>query len=120
MPPPDRPPTLWQRLVGLFVAWQLLFLLAANAFFLLQRVAHREPGEPATPLTAAAETLPKLTWPYAQLTGQWQGWSLFAPNVPRHAALVFTELRWADGERVRIESTEQPDDLKHYWRPLGT
>src|SRR5258708_4470638 len=101
MTPAVPPPSLWQRLVGVFVLVQLLFLLAANGFFLVQRVVAPAPGEASAGI---AETLPALTRPYAELTGQWQGWSLFAPNVPRHAAFVAVEYRWADGGRVRVDS----------------
>jgi hypothetical protein len=116
MNPSEQPPSLWQRLVGLFVLFQLLFLLATNVFFLLYHSMPQEP-EQRTAATEAARSLPALTNPYAQLTGQLQGWSLFAPNVPRHAAFVFVEMRWPD--RVSYRSSEQIAEGA-FLRPPGT
>jgi hypothetical protein len=88
-----------QRLVGLFVVWQLIFLVAANVLFLLW---------------------PAVPQPYGNATGQWQGWSLYAPDVPKRAGFVAVELRWKDRPAVKLRSDNEPDDLLHFFRPPGT
>lgn len=119
MNPHGAAPTLWQRVVGAFVVVQLVFLCAANAFFMLNRLYQRDADEPASLLSETAAILPRLTRPYAELTGQLQGWSLFAPNVPHRAAFVSTELRWHDGRREWAESTTDMPDVTRFSRPLG-
>ena len=92
---PHKPATLWQRIVGIFVAWQLLFLLSSNALAFLPFAEVDEgelsdargaiPGERSfegiEPLRLYRETL--KTW--AQATGQTQAWWLFAPSFPADA-----------------------------------
>jgi hypothetical protein len=121
MTAPVSPPSRWQRLVGVFVLVQLVFILASNSFFLIERVFQREPDEPPSAVSAVAETLPKVTRPYAHATGQLQGWSLFAPNVPHRAAFVVTEVQWHGGQtRKKLRSENMPADLKDFVQPFGT
>lgn len=90
-------------LLGLFVVWQLAFLLGLNFCELTRGFVGS--------LTDAAETLPSLADPqspaarrlarveqvltrWSEFTGQTQSWSLFAPNVWSHIPFVAVELRW--------------------------
>jgi hypothetical protein len=121
-------PTLAQVLLGLFVSWQLLFLPASNylAFF-----PHGQPEEGelsdsrrAPDRTGGAGAVQTginiaagITDSWTYLTGQVQAWWLFAPNVPRSATFPIVELRWDDGQAVRLHTTIEPDDPQHYFRP---
>jgi hypothetical protein len=116
MTPTTPRPTLLQRLAGLFVAWQLVFIVAANVFFLLHQVALRQAdGAPGVAITFLARAL----GPYAEATGQLQGWSLYAPDVPHRVGFVRTELRWADGRSVKLPARNEPDDFSHFFRAPG-
>jgi hypothetical protein len=102
-------PTLLQRVLGGFVLWQLIFALSANVFFFLQRTY----STPMVPI------LPAVTSRWAEATGQLQGWSLFAPNVPTQAAFLMTELRWPDGRSVKLLSPTEPANLDVFFRAPG-
>jgi hypothetical protein len=128
--------------LGLFVTWQLGFLLASNlvAFF-----PHGEPeqGElsdsrsgPAQaggsgPAQCALEVVGGLTDRWAHLTGQMQAWWLFAPSVPSQATFPVVELRWDDPDGpvqnsivahppVRLQTVLEPSDTHAYFRPPGS
>jgi hypothetical protein len=96
---PTRP-TFLQRLVGWFVAWQLVFIVAANVLFLV---------------TGGLQGLSL----YAEATGQLQGWSLYAPDVPHRAGFVGVELRWPGGKSVKLPGVTEPADREHFFRTPG-
>jgi hypothetical protein len=95
-------------LLGLFIFWQLLFLPAANLCGLLtcarNRLAEWPPLARAAPdwaqgqgpLHRATEAVGGVTRRWAELTGQPQPWSLFAPEVGPDVAFVAVEFRWDD------------------------
>jgi len=108
MSSPAAPRSTWpQRLLGAFILWQLLFLLAGNAAPLLP--------EPARDRVGAVPNA------WATLTGQWQEWSLFAPLVPDRALFVAVE-GWSPGmeKPVRLPSSFEPNDDGRYCRPPGS
>src|ERR1700722_17957264 len=89
--PQARPrPSLPQLLLGAFVVWQLVFLLADNAAPLL-------PG-PAREVIGAAPSAWEI------LTGKGQQWSLFAPQVPAKALFLVVEAQAQDGLVTRLAS----------------
>jgi hypothetical protein len=104
---PDTPSTR-QVALGLFIAGQLIFLLAAN----LQQLgwafrrgleAHPELASavpkwtnPGGHLQDAGELLSALTVRWSEITGQPQNWSLFAPNVTEKIPFVAVELCWEE------------------------
>lgn len=102
-----RAPTIPQVLLGLLVMWQLVFIPAANVLR-LPRLA---------PLSV-------VTQPWAEATGQFQGWSLFAPEVPTQSAFTTLELHWSKDrgiEPVRLPAAGfEPADPKHFFRPVGS
>jgi hypothetical protein len=126
-----------QVLLGVFILWQLIFLLTANCFSLLPREESRAelpPRQPDDKLEQAPGTarrvvdfLAGITRRWADVTGQYQGWALYAPNVPVQATFVAVELRWdderpgkADGSNVVLLSEIEPADPYSYFRPLGS
>ncbi len=109
-------PTFLQRAAGLFVAWQLVFILASNVLFLVYQVAMRQAGGAPG---AAVTFLSRATGPYAEATGQLQGWSLYSPDVPHRVGLAVTELRWADGRSIKLPPSNEPEDLNHFFRAPG-
>jgi hypothetical protein len=94
--------------LGLFILWQLWFLLTANFVGLAQDtrdslqapaaevVEELAPGWTSNEGAAhkAAAALTAVTERWAQLTGQWQGWSLFAPDLGDECPFPVVELRW--------------------------
>ncbi len=141
-----RRPTVAQVFLGLFVVWQLLFLLAGN---LLGGFPHGEPDEgeitdcrsaPATgadavPLQSLIDRTAGVTDYWSSLTGQIQSWWLFAPDVPHMATFPVVELRWDEGKGgqdsgtaavastpspVRLRSVFEPDDPHSYLRFPGS
>jgi hypothetical protein len=48
---------------------------------------------------------------WSELSGQDQGWRLFAPGLPPHTLFPAVELRYADGEVVEIRSRFEPADF---------
>jgi hypothetical protein len=116
-------------LLGLFVLWQLVFLLSSNFFGLykpLRRGLAHVPflADHVTP-PAKDEDVPPGTEPlekglrrYAQWTGQSQAWSLFAPNVTDLIPFPAVVLRWDDNEygEHRMLSDNEPRDRTRYLR----
>jgi hypothetical protein len=67
--------------------------------------------------------LAAVTDRWAQLTGQCQMWSLFAPDFPRQGTFPVVELRWDDpagSAPVRLLSSFEPADTTSYFRPPGS
>jgi hypothetical protein len=124
-----------QVLLGLFICWQLMFILVAN-FVSLVPPARPEPEAPAEDQKPgrkigrdAVAFLGNVTRPWQELTGQWQGWALYAPRVPHQAVFLAVELRWDDDPRwpseapnsvPALRSEIEPPDPAHYFRPFGT
>jgi hypothetical protein len=112
MAAPSPPgPTNSQVLLGLFIVWQLFFLVASN-FIKLADSARDDlkdnavvdavaPGwtEKKGHVHDAEEVVSGVTTRWAQLTGQPQNWSLFSPRVADAIPFLGVELRWDDDRR---------------------
>jgi hypothetical protein len=105
----DRP-TLRQRLLGLFVVGQLGFVVGVNA---LDYLAERRD------LPSAVEAGRSGLHGWARLSGQWQEWKLFAPEVSTSSRFATLELRWQDGSARQLRSEFEPANPLDYWRPPG-
>src|SRR5438874_1933765 len=70
--------------LGLFIVWQIVFLVIGNATSFLVRVLEPPTSSPAMIAKAMAE----MTDAWSKLTGQDQNWRLFAPLVPTRTLLV--------------------------------
>lgn len=127
LPPPVRRPV--SVLVGLFAAWQLVYLPAANliAFVPLRPAVppelignpHQERGAftSVEPLQRTADGIGRALEHWSELSGQEQGWSLFAPGPPPYSVFVAAELQWADGGRETLRSRYEPGDpARPPWR----
>jgi hypothetical protein len=125
------PPTSFARrvlavVVGLFATWQLVYLPAAN---LIDFVPRRPVGpdlEPISdgyqakgqftsvePLQRAAEWTGDALDFWSEISGQEQGWSLFAPGPPPYSAIPAVEFRFADGTSDTLLSPYEPTDKQH-------
>jgi hypothetical protein len=138
--PPTGTPSTLQVLLGLFIVWQIIYGVVGNLLNVADEsrstLAAPE-GEPAhVQKTAevvewlapgwarkeghvhdAAEVVAGLTRRWGQVTGQVQGWSLFAPSVGRHNTFVAVELRWDDGSPLELLlSDNEPADPNHFFR----
>ncbi|QJW98133.1 hypothetical protein [Frigoriglobus tundricola] len=130
MPEPNEPRSLAHRVlavgVGLFAAWQLVYLPAANLIdFVPRRMSgpELEPiGDPyqtrgtftsLEPLQRAAEWTGDALDFWSEVSGQEQGWSLFAPGPPPYSLIPAVEFRFADGTRDTLLSAYEPADLRN-------
>jgi hypothetical protein len=119
--------------LGLFVLWQLVFLLGLNfCEVTCHCLAWLPSAERAFPDLADAESKARQrldrverAWNrWAEFTGQAQGWSLFAPDVWANVPFAAVELRWDDepagapAERpsVYLLSDNEPEDVHSYFR----
>jgi len=134
-------------LLGAFVVWQLIFLLAANVAGVVRglppEVLRYEMADgawrdaldrtrlPATGTGDRAAQSRGIIWAtdrWSEATAQWQGWAMFAPNVPASSYFLTTSLRWNDpnssgGDAVRqidLPSPYEPADPRNFWQPAVT
>ena len=132
--PPSESLPLVRRLlavvVGLFATWQLVFLPTANLIdFFPRRVG--PPLEPISdgyqqrgtfttnePLQKAADCTGAVLDFWSEVTGQEQGWSLFAPGMPPYSVMPAVEFRFDDGTSDTVLSPYEPTDkLNPRYRP---
>jgi hypothetical protein len=124
----------WPRQVflGAFIVGQLFFLVSTNLIALIrenrsnldpwgrQTVEALAPGwtEEKGHLWCFTEQLMAVDTMWAQLTGQLQVWSLFAPTIGRECVFPAVELRWDDAAPPPelVLSDNEPADLLHYVR----
>jgi hypothetical protein len=129
--PPIRS-SLWQKIVGLFVTWQLVFLFAINilAFLPLAEADDDELTDSRSGASApvledqyqALKVIDKGLMTWAQSTGQLQAWWLFAPSFPTQATFPLVTLHWnnAQSADVQLHSAEEPRDPTFYLRWPGS
>jgi hypothetical protein len=98
-------------LLGLFILWQLFFVLMTNALDFVDRSW--------VPLPAAAKLARNTLNGWERLSGQWQYWSLFSPDVGTTSRFATLELRWDDGTKVQLPSIFEPPQPPHYGWPPG-
>jgi hypothetical protein len=112
-------------LVGLFAVWQLVYLPGANLIdFVPRRVG--PPMEPITdgyqargtftscePLQRAADVTGDVLDFWTEVSGQEQGWALFAPGMPPYSMFPAAELRFADGTTETLLSPYEPTDKQN-------
>jgi hypothetical protein len=109
-PPPPAPRSGKQVLLGLFVLWQLAFIVLINLLSMLSRAQRRLPED----LAPVADTVApgwsgkaghvhdafnlvyEVASRYAEATGQTQSWALFSPNTNPHCVYPMLELHWDD------------------------
>lgn len=119
---PSLGPRLVRLCLGLFIVGQLAFLLAANLEGILPSLLRLcGQSEEEGPLPQASETLAPVTDHWAELTGQPQDWSLFAPNAYTDLSFLAVELRWDDGVHppLLLFSANEPEQLDRYFRIGG-
>jgi hypothetical protein len=116
-------------LLGFLVVWQVFFILASNLLSLMPAAtAPSETAQRVAPRAAEpVRSLTRVTAWWAEVTGQLQGWALYAPHVPTQAAFVAIELRWdedpcwpAETPREMLPSEIEPHTAAAYFRPFGT
>lgn len=126
MPEPIAPLPFARRAlavaVGLFAAWQLVYLPAANLIdFVPRRVGpslepvsdgYQQRGAFTTvePLQRAADGTGAVLDFWSEVSGQEQGWSLFAPGFPPYAVVPAVEFRFEGGASDTVLSPYEPAD----------
>src|SRR5262249_6989983 len=110
-PPAASPPVTGSRLLlGAFILWQLAFLFGINFLDMINSARDEMPSHkdyaqgiervfPGWPSKSGhfhdlADVADKITRRYAQLTGQTQGWSLFAPDIGKQCVFPAVLVRW--------------------------
>jgi hypothetical protein len=106
---PDAPtPKPARILLGVFILWQLFFLVSSNLLSLLPRAREFWQDKPSAEAVApewlhekgrladAERVLTTLTTRWAEVSGQPQNWSLFAPNVTTVIPFVAVEFCWEE------------------------
>lgn len=122
-------PTLVAVCVGLFALWQLAYLPLANLIdFVPRRIPGPQPevfGDPAQqrgafttlePLQRAAERAGDALDFWSEVSGQEQGWGMFAPGPPPYSCFVAVEFRFADGTADTVLSLYEPDHARPGFR----
>jgi hypothetical protein len=124
--------SLWQKIVGLFVTWQLVFLVSINLLAFLP-LAEADDDELTDSRSAAVGSVPDdqywalkpinnslMAW--SEATGQLQAWWLFAPTFPAESTFTLVTLHWNDGQTpdVRLHSKQEPEDPAFYFRLPGS
>jgi hypothetical protein len=116
-------------LLGLLIVWQLVFIVAANLLdFFPHRVhrldeltSYRELQAGTKNPCPTAHALANITDGWAQLTGQYQQWWLFAPDFPPQSTFPLVELRWDDSALglapVQLRSSLEPQSTASYFHP---
>lgn len=122
--PPSAPRTR-QVLLGIFICWQLWFLVSQNLFGWLEdlqpdvrirrseevrpisrTIEHLAPGftrnEGEGQVMALAKWVYETNKPWAQITGQHQQWALFSGTYARDVVFPALIVRWTD---------EMPDEI---------
>jgi hypothetical protein len=124
-------PTVAQVFLGLFIVWQLIFLFVANSlelvisempppnYDLVGAASEPDPNRPAKDAVFEVLSRPARRW--AELTGQIQGWGLFAPVALPQTTYLQIKMHWdADpGRDVTLRSLFAHEDPKHYLRLPG-
>lgn len=112
------PPALRSILLGLFVLWQLLFMLGESTCQLVGTVTPEENSNVRTVLHPFC----LVTGAYARLTAQGEHWGMFTPRPAPHSAYLVVEL-YDDagaGPTLVLSDLLEPEDLDDYWQPLGS
>jgi hypothetical protein len=85
LPGAARGPALLRVGLGLFIVWQVAFLVASNATDYLSHIAAAD-GESGP--NRGTQVVAAVTSGWVRLTGQAQNWRMFAPQVPMRALFL--------------------------------
>lgn len=111
-------PTVKQIALGIFVVWQLVFLVGYNSIVLLREVRLLpQPAENRTLALRAIDGAADVFYHWSLVSAQWQKWELFL-NMPSQCAFLDVELRWdgaqADPGPIKLTSFSEPADPDNY------
>jgi hypothetical protein len=113
---------LGQYLLGAFVCWQLLFVIVFNylqvVLMPIELHALAQADEKPGAIEHAALAVQEVDYRWAELTGQYQCWWLFALPL-RESTFPLVELRWDDPNRapVQLHAFQEPTDPASFFRP---
>jgi hypothetical protein len=109
-------------LLGIFVAWQLVYLPAANLFQFVPLRVRADSGDiplnlqrvgrftDDDGLQSFADAAGAGLTRYAEISGQIQGWRLFTPELPPYSVVLVTRLEYGVGRTVDMVSPYGPAD----------
>lgn len=133
-PPPSRATRVKSYLLGGFFLFQLVYLPTANFVQYVPRELPKQEEEIAYTWQEDGKPPPVVGRPiawigqacefWADVTGQHQGWGMFAPVFPRNGVfpVVIMEFDGAGGvaETIVRYSRFEPSDPQAYYRPPST
>jgi hypothetical protein len=121
--------------LGVLICWQLVFLLGINSLRAIMDLGENPiPGPTLTCAEHLSLDLPAEKGPlrdvfkildrWAEMTGQYQNWCLFAPDVAKHITFLEVEFSWGnegagsrpDREPVSLLSENEPANTESYFR----
>ncbi len=116
-----------QIALGVFIVWQIAFVIGNSGLRLIRDCGEMLDDDALARLAHLTLDLPHGKGPgeqvlqtlrrWSELTGQEQGWSLFAPGVADQARFLHIELRWnAERPAVLLRAANEPDDLRSFFR----
>jgi hypothetical protein len=116
-----------QVCLGLFILWQVFFVVGNNVLQFIQDCNELEDEETVRLISLLTLDLPNEKGPGGQLlqtlvrweeaTGQEQSWSMFAPAVPERFRFLRVQFHWEDGRPpVVFPSATEPLDLARFFR----
>jgi hypothetical protein len=132
----DPRPRTGSIVLGLFILGQLFFLVSANVLGFLDSLREdanndspaedfAQAFEVAAPgwlreeghLNDAQRIVTSILKPWEQVTGQYQRWSLFSPDISRDICFPAVEFRWKDKVSPEVLlSDNEPAEPTHYFR----
>lgn len=117
-----------QYLLGAFVTVQVVYLLLSNFMLLVPREPRPLVAEQMEVLQKtgrasrfeAVNSVVEMTGTacdrFAEVSGQIQGWSLFAPRFGPAGTFITLRAKTADGQLLEIKSHFEPEDVNKYFK----
>jgi hypothetical protein len=116
-----------QVCLGLFILWQVVFIVGNSLLQMIRDGREIQNENTRNLLSHLTLDLPmdkgpgyqvlKVFQRWAEVTGQEQGWSLFAPGIGDQARFLHVVLHWDDGRKpVVLPGPTEPADLKAFFR----
>lgn len=118
--PADRPVSLRAAALGLFVAWQLVYLPASNLLQFLPRARVPDRGEYVfetqregsftriVPLQRGYEAFGHVVDRWSEVSGQTQSWQMFCPSLPPQSISPLVTLEFTGGTTETIGTQFPP------------
>ncbi|QVL32968.1 hypothetical protein KIH39_03360 [Telmatocola sphagniphila] len=114
--------------LGIFFLFQIIFLIVGNVIQYLPRQLSEHRAEPFQKLGRLSdsdliqEPVEAVGWfcdRWTELTGEWQGWSMFAPVFPHRGVFPVVVMHFEESSKypdVTLSEDFTPDNPEHYFQ----